>query len=132
MTELKYSNCDGETMKKVEINFNLQKFCLSMRETKPKAKKKHRKSILIKDASFAVQRAGHKKAVESGVRNVHAYVRGELIEMSKNKEIIENLKKSGKKVRYNPFRMNNFHDENMNPILESEHAYLEGNLIYVK
>lgn len=118
-------------MPRVEINYNLQKHCLAMRETKPKARKKHRKRILIMDAKFSVQPAGHKKAVESGVRNVHAYVRGHLMENTENESLITKLKKSGKMVRYNPFRSDSFHDSEMDPVYEAKYAYLEDNTIYV-
>jgi len=118
-------------MPRVEVNWNFHKHCLAMRETKPKARKKHRKRILLMDAQFAVQPAGYKKAVESGVRNVHAYVRGHLMQNAENEKLIETLKKSGRMVRYNPFRSDTFHDSLLDPVHESKYAYLEDNTIYV-
>jgi len=60
----------------------------------------HEQRVCVSDVEFVVQPAGRKKCIESGTKNVHAFVRGE---WEKNKTI-----GSGTKITYNPFKYDSF------------------------
>lgn len=58
--------------------------------------------VLLSDCTFVVHPSGKARAVETGVRNVHAFVRGELIYSSNDRRGF-NLPDTADVVNYNPF-----------------------------
>jgi len=92
-------------MMKVDVYYNFHKKCFSIRS---REKENYGKVIgrtnkaQIAAPQFVVNEAGRKKVLKTGQKNVHAYVRGELIEefffISGNSYIVE----------YNPYKYDSF------------------------
>lgn len=71
-------------MKIVEVhpNWNLvghTETCVSVRERKPRKHTYHMGTVHLRDAHFQINHSGVRKARETGQRNVHAWVIGELL-----------------------------------------------------
>ncbi len=80
---------------RVEVYYNLHKHLFSVRH---KGKViSHSYDVQLEDVTFAVQKAGRDKVLREGVKNVHAFVRGTLVETT---ETIKN----GTSVTYNPYK----------------------------
>lgn len=65
---------------KVDVYKNLHEDCISVRSRESEDYGRvvaHRPCVTIVDAEFVVQPSGREKVVQSGVKNVHAFVRGE-------------------------------------------------------
>ena len=104
---------------RVEVYWNIRKSSYSVRSLEDS--KGTRKGIVIghvpgiglRDAKFVVQPAGRERAREEGRKNVHAFVRGRVLDV----EITERLELQGMlnqatvnqtTVRYNPFKDESF------------------------
>lgn len=85
----------------VEVYFNLHKRCFSVREGGRVVA--HLPSIVLTDCTFVVQPAGLRRVRETGVKNVHAFVRGTQVENFKHDTSTE-----WKQVRYNPHIYDSF------------------------
>lgn len=100
---------------RVDVYWNLHKKVWSIRHRGIVIQ--HLDSVFIADASFVVQPAGRAKVRKTGRKNVHAFVRGNLLE----KFEIKNLQR----VRYNPYQHDNFVDaETSKPVISSSQVYL--------
>jgi len=86
---------------KVEVYYNLHKNVFSVRH-KGKVLY-HRRYVALQDVTFAVQKAGNKKARETGQKNVHAFIRGTLTNYSD----ISHTDLS-QQVTYNPYKYESF------------------------
>jgi len=86
---------------RVEVYFNLHKRCFSIRQRGRVID--HRQLVVLSGCTFVVQPAGQRRVRETGVKNVHAFVRGTL-------EPSDDLEYSGllHRVRYNPFVSDTF------------------------
>ncbi|MBD9544324.1 hypothetical protein IB276_33295 [Ensifer sp. ENS04] len=62
--------------RKVEVYWNARVKAFSVREDRIVVGHAHK--LLIRDATFSVSAAGRRRVIETGHKNVHAYVRGEL------------------------------------------------------
>lgn len=100
---------------RVEAYYNLHKKCLSYRPIGGKVR--HALTLQMRDVKFAVQPAGRERVLLEGRKNVHAFVRGELIsadETSRLEEVdveaatdlLDDLGK--RKVTYNPYKYDSF------------------------
>ena len=67
---------------------------------------KHAQTAIIKDAVMRVQSGGHSRCVSQGVRNVHAFVRGETMLDTNVLPIL--CSRHFEIVRYNPFEADHF------------------------
>lgn len=84
----------------VDVYRNLQKDCWSIKHRGLVIS--HRNEVIIGDARFVVQPAGNAKVRANGVKNVHAFVRGTLLdEMPK-------VDAPGELVGYNPYQDTSF------------------------
>lgn len=61
---------------KVEVYWNARVEAFSVRENRRVVG--HASKLMIRDAKFTVSEAGRRRVLESGHKNVHAFVRGEL------------------------------------------------------
>lgn len=91
---------------KADVYYNLRKKCLSIRSREKKTYGKilkYRPSVVVKNAKFIVQPAGLKRARQTGVKNVHAFVRGDV-------NFKSNLVNTADwvHIRYNPFKYDGF------------------------
>ena len=90
-------------MTKVEVYKNLHKNCWSIREAHGKVIK-HADEVILKNCQFVVHPAGRAKVLREHRKNVHAFVRGELIdEFPKQFE-----GHCPSKVIYNPYQYDSF------------------------
>ena len=86
----------------VYLNLNNGKISL-MGTRKPHTGKVvcHADAVLLTDVTFRVRPGGHRKAVETGVRNVHAFARGEVNTNINTSDLMCSTR--WERVRYNPF-----------------------------
>lgn len=116
---------------KVDVYYNIRKKCLSVRSREKENYGKvikHEPNVLIRNASFIVQPAGLAKAKKTGVKNVHALVRGTLVEPNNNTNV------EWARVRYNPFKWDTFvtkYDKNTYvPITDALYVRIFGNKMF--
>jgi len=107
---------------------NLQKNCLStLHASGPRYGRlfRHADTVLIRNAVFRVQPAGHRKAVEARQRNVHAMIKGD----SDLDRDVSGYLSDGKavRVRYNPFVHGFFfRADNESPVKRADLVILRG------
>tara|TARA_R110002012_G_scaffold255488_2_gene435446 strand:+ start:576 stop:992 length:417 start_codon:yes stop_codon:yes gene_type:complete len=123
MYEFKNSN------PKSEIYFNLHKGIFSVRKRGGKVWY-HTDSIIADKPTFVVQPAGWSRTQEEQVKNVHAFVRPQSLEVDAKIWFREDPEHDEpdfyrlERVRYNPYHANTFVDEYDEPIHHAEVAYL--------
>lgn len=61
----------------------------------------HTSNLILNDVRFKIVKSGKEKAIETGVRNVHALINGYITDCNKSNDIIGELK-------YYPFSEDNF------------------------
>lgn len=84
---------------RVEVYYNLHKHLFSVRH---KGKViSHSYDVQLEDVTFAVQQAGRRKVLSEKQKNVHAFVRGTLVEPTELNEIATS-------VTYNPYKYSSF------------------------
>ena len=107
---------------RVEVYFNLHKKMFSVRALEGENKGRvidHTRALIIKDAKFVVRESGRKKVLEEKRKNVHAFVRGTLV----NHIVIPDEER--KTATYNPYRYSTFVDkETEEPVYESKGVYM--------
>lgn len=141
--------CYGSRMtQRSELYYNLHKQCLSVRRLGkprpgvPNFTVSHMDSAHMADVTFAVQPAGRAKVRATGRKNVHAFVRGDLLtgifqglivtggypnrlanEMMTNPNMVE--------VTYNPYKYDTFVVRSTGqPALHADKVYVVGRSIY--
>lgn len=80
--------------------------------------------IILKNVKFVVQKAGYEKFKSSGIKNVHAFVRGTITNLN-------NVTDFKEEIIYNP-KINNFffNFKSKNPIYEANFSLLKNNKIF--
>ena len=101
--------------KKVEVYKNLHKDCWSIRLRGKVVH--HCRKILIEEPKFVVQPGGRKRALKSGQRNVHAFVRGFVKEIGQEVDELSVELHDLKKVTYRPFAQPFFFEKDSSPEL---------------
>lgn len=105
----------------VHVYRNLHKNCYSIRQRGKVVA--HLPSLLLEDVSFHVQPSGRKRVLESGKKNVHAYVKGKLSTPTGSFLFDPSLR-----IRYNPFETDTFlaQDESRHwsPIHQADYLFL--------
>lgn len=95
--------------KAVEVYRNITKKCLSVKVGRLV---KHRPDcIVLADPIFLVAKAGRQKVIDSGVKNVHARIKGYVLTDNEIKDWMNYVKRGVTKlerVRYNPFKNETF------------------------
>ncbi len=105
---------------RVEVYWNLQSVCYSVRDCKTGRVIKYTNSLWIRNPEFVVRQAGRKKVLRDKQKNVHAFVRGELGHgtLFPNKE--------GSIATYNPYKYSTFVDKKTEKVLyNAKYAMLE-------
>jgi len=83
---------------RVDVYYNLHKKCLSIRH---KGKViHHTQTVELDDVTFVVSEKGRRRVVKTRRKNVHAVIRGTLINYGLN---YRNIDKRGSQVTYNPY-----------------------------
>lgn len=85
---------------RVEVYRNLHAECFSVREAHGKVVA-HVFKAFMGPSDFVVQPAGRAKVLESGTKNVHAFVRGPRITVEQGDLMLQ-------RVMYNPYVMDSF------------------------
>jgi hypothetical protein len=70
----------------------------------------HSEDVLVKDAKLVVQPAGHRKVIETGAKDIHAFVRGTLVvDPVEARRLLHRFsRQEPSQVYYNPFRVDRF------------------------
>ena len=113
---------------RVDIYYNLHKKTFSIRHKGIVIK--HADNILIENAEYAVGKAGNRRVRKEKRKNVHAYVRGELLFSGNSVEdycnaFIEKILGASAyetEVNYNPYKNETFVDDDKLPIYRSDWA----------
>lgn len=99
---------------KIDVYRNLNDDCLSIRSREPEDYGQvvaHKQKISVRDAEFVVQESGQQKCREEGVKNVHAFVRGEW------DDTVTVL--YGNYITYNPYKHDNFYSPDLDAEVEA-------------
>jgi hypothetical protein len=114
----------------VDVAFNLHKGDLSFRATTGERRGRvihYCNLVLLRDAKFRVLKAGYEKAIKTQCRNIHAFVRGEVIEDLSVVEYCQNWTR----VHYNPFVAASFtQDGSYEPIEQAKFVLLLNQQMY--
>ena len=113
---------------RVEVYFNLHKRMFSVRALEGERKGRvidHVHECAVKGARFVVSQAGRERVLREQKKNVHAYVRGGLVEDSgdyiKTMAKLANDAETLRHVRYDPYRFSSFVDGvTLQPVHEAE------------
>lgn len=109
---------------RVEVYYNLHKQCLSYR--RPGGRVQHADSIALRDATFTVQPAGRERVLREGRKNVHAFVRGELVDV----DFPYSMADVKAAITYNPFLYDTFvYAGTTEPVRSAERVIIDGNQI---
>lgn len=103
--------------------------CISLRKL-PNYQVEYAGTVILSDVTFAVQKAGLRRYRDTGQKNVHAYVRGTLVETTANQQ----ERWGGVKWRqayYNPANCDTFMDKATSaPLTTARAAFMVGTKVY--
>ena len=105
------------SMTKVDVYWNLLKKCWSVRSREGDTYGKvvdHLDSCVIVKTKFVVNPKGRERGLREQRKNVHAFVRGDLL-MSRMPGTIDSYE-GWAEVSYNPYKASNFLGENKTPL----------------
>lgn len=113
----KFKSNPADKSKPVQIYRNLNKDMWSARQSSKVVE--HYDTIILKDCTFHVQKAGLERARKEKQRNVHAYVKGMIV--SENEKL---PKIKGYRISYNPFKKDFFYYvDDMRKIDKADYLY---------
>ena len=121
---------------RVETYFNLHKKCLSYRPSGGKVRHAH--TLLLNNVKFAVQPAGRAKVLREKKKNVHAFVRGEVVFV--RHDITEDdgditvgtMERHGyRPITYNPYKYESFvYADTGEPVYETKQVAIIGRQLW--
>lgn len=103
---------------RVEVYFNLHKKLFSVRDCKTGRVIKHTNDVTILDPKFVVRKAGRERVLRERKKNVHAFVRGELMGYE-NMAYAPELYSS---VTYNPYKYSSFVNKHTEETVDNAHV----------
>lgn len=110
---------------RVEVYYNLRKQCLSYRT--PGGKVQHADCIELTNVTFTVQPAGRARVLREKRKNVHAFVRGDLVDVDHQTSLGWNAKP----ITYNPYKYETFvYQGNKQAVLSADHVLIEGPYVW--
>lgn len=97
----------------------------------------YRNVVCMANASFVVSEAGRQRCLREGVRNVHAWVVGDVtadaIAPLKNLPLIEREIDNMRRAVYCPFKGGTFVDtETLEPVLSADHVLMIGKTVFYR
>ena len=92
---------------RVDVYYNLHKKTFSIKRTSTGKVVAHRDYVWIKDAQFVVSEAGRQRVLREKKKNVHAFIRGEWLDLSEGRAVTEGTKFGGY-ASYNPYKAGTF------------------------
>jgi len=106
--------------KLVDVYWNLHKCKYSVRDCYTGKVFDHRSSLVLKDATFNVQKGGRQRVLREGKKNVHASIRGEMFESVPLQLILLGHLKF-REITYDPYKFSTFvYSVNSEPITDAE------------
>jgi hypothetical protein len=130
---------------RIEAYYNLHKQCLSARPTGRYGYVRHYQFLAVKNVKFAVQPAGRQKVLNEKKKNVHAFVRGDMVTWSPHRKegefydpmdidvSVERFREDDRyrEVTYNPYKYESFVTaDSKYPIYEADHVWIIGKHIF--
>ena len=112
---------DGQLVK---VYFNLRNHLFSVKDVKTGLVLCHGNNITLRNVSFEVREKDRQRVLATGVKNVHAYVVGN-IDLQCNEVLNDN------RVWYNPFKTDSF-KLNSERIDKCKRAYMTDKKVYVE
>jgi hypothetical protein len=104
----------------VEVYWNLHKKLYSVRSVETGKVFRHVKHVLLSNAKFVVREGGRQRVLKEQKKNVHAFVRGEMLYAGDNAEGFS-PQKGVPQIKYDPYLYDTFMNMDTNkPIHESE------------
>lgn len=105
--------------------------CISLRKL-PNYQVEYAGYVILTDVKFAVQPSGLKRFRESGQKNVHAYVRGTLVDSTANEpQGVRHALRNWKEAYYNPAVTDTFVDKATGTVIDcADTAVLLGTKVY--
>lgn len=129
-----YRNRTLQPGQRVRVYRNLHRKLWSIVDLSSGAVVGHAEEVMLRWAVFKVNDRGRARAVESGVRNVHAWVEGVIVpaEAERGSEAIlesdrgiqSHRDRMWKQIRYHPFRGERFHDDGGHVIEAAQYALM--------
>ena len=121
---------------RVEAYYNLHKRCISYRPIGGKVK--HTVMLQLNDVTFSVQPAGRAKVLREGRKNVHAFVRGELLtaiddadEGNENAQNEAFASAGYRPITYNPYKYDSFvYKATGEPVRSARQVIIVGSTIW--
>ena len=111
----------------VDVYKNLHNGLWSILDRKTRLVVGHAKEVYIQNPQFVVQPAGRQRVLDKGRKNVHAFVRGELVSWNTCHHA-----KEGPSITYNPYKFGTFvQRDNEKPIHKAQWAHLNENGVMV-
>lgn len=108
---------------RVEVYRNLHTGTWSVRDIGVGRVIAHPNEVQIADAKFVVRAGGRERVLREKRKNVHAFIRGSL--MNIHKILASDTLLDLNKAKYNPYENDSFVDVNSNnPVISSEFVYM--------
>ena len=105
-------------MGRCEVYYNLHKKCFSIRSLEKEDYGKvvmHANEVVMDDVKFVVREGGRKQVLREGRKNVHAFVRGTLVDacvkkgpITQHYAKVDNSYKPFYRATYNPYKYDSF------------------------
>lgn len=117
---------------RVQVYYNLHKQCLSVvpLQGDPKGRVHHAEQVLLKDVTFSVQPKGREKVLREQRKNVHAFVRGQLVSFN---QAPQHSVSSWTPITYNPYQYDSFVNKlTEEPVYAADEVWIKGKQILAK
>ena len=121
---------------RVETYYNLHKQCLSYRQ--PGERVRHARAMVLNNVKFAVQPAGRARVLTDRRKNVHAFVRGDMVWVAGlNDQLDDYTRTNMARQRYPRITYNPYHYESViklgsaEPIYSATQVVIIGGIIYL-
>lgn len=111
----------------VEVYFNLHKKLFSVRSLATRKVFAHVDEVSLCDPKFVVRKSGRDRVRREGKKNVHAFVKGTLLDprMSEQLDALVKVHTEGEPVTYNPYKYETFvYADTEQPIDNADYAIL--------
>lgn len=113
---------------RVEAYWNLHLSVVSFRPAVKDGRVQHAEALHLKNVKFAVQPAGREKVLREKRKNVHAFVRGEVVSVGQGIP----PKDAWVRATYNPYKYESFViADTEEPIFSAREVVIEDKRIYV-
>lgn len=115
-----------------DVYYNLHKHKFSLKSRYTGRVTGHADQVLMKNVQFKVSEAGRKRVLREKRKNVHAFVRGELVcSFSWPKPQLDEVIFNGVELTYNPYKYSTFVvKETGEAVYEAKQVVLQGKKIF--